>query len=392
MRRIAVMNQKGGVGKTTTTVHVGAALARAGRRVLLIDLDAQSHLTLHLGVDPAARPAGTYEALTQGVPLAGLRRTIGPNLDLIPSHIDLAAAEAELVSVVGREVILRDLIAYDDGVYDYVLMDCPPSLGVLTLNALAAADEVFIPLQPHYLALHGLSKLLETVLLVHSRINPGLRVTGVVVCMHEAGTRLASEVMDDVRAFLASSADSGQPWAGARVLATIIRRNIKLAECPSHGKTIFDYAPRSNGAEDYTALAAEIHAMTEPASSAPEAACGAVEAESTHAPASAAEERAAEAAAGIELAPHDTPGAGEPTAAAAHDARPAESRCPARRNNGIAGGAGPTAKAAAPPKRAGPASGARTPTRSETPDHQPVPAPRPHDEPPVPSHTPNEPA
>jgi len=264
MRRIAIINQKGGVGKTTTAVNLGSALARAGRRVLLVDLDPQSHLTLHVGVDPATKPGGIYEALTQSTPLAQLRKRIRENLWLIGSHIDLAAAEVELVSVVGREGILRDLLDADSADYDYIIMDCPPSLGVLTLNALAAAEEVFIPLQPHYLALHGLSKLLETVSLVCKRINPALRVTGIVVCMHEAGTRLATEVLEDVASFLRDSETAGQPWSGARVFRSVIRRNIKLAECPSHGLTIFDYAPASNGAEDYAALATEVCAMVEP--------------------------------------------------------------------------------------------------------------------------------
>lgn len=263
MRRIAVINQKGGVGKTTSVVNLGAALARAGRRVLLLDLDPQSHLTLHLGCDPAAESGGTYEALTQSTPLSQLRKQVAKNLWVVSSHIDLAAAEVELVSVVGREVILRDLLETHQEHYDYVLMDCPPSLGVLTLNALAAANEVFIPLQPHYLALHGLSKLLETVSLVARRINSQLHVTGVIVCMHEPGTRLASEVLEDVGAFLQASVGGEQPWAGARIFSTPIRRNIKLAECPSHGMTIFDYAPKSNGADDYAALALEVRAMVE---------------------------------------------------------------------------------------------------------------------------------
>lgn len=264
MRRIAVINQKGGVGKTTTAANLGAALAAAGQRVLLIDLDPQSHLTLHVGLDPATRAGGTYEALIQSTPLDRVRRQVADNLWIVGSHIDLAAAEVELVSVIGREVILRDLLEAHATEYDYVIMDCPPSLGVLTLNALAAAGEIFIPLQPHYLALHGLSKLLETVSLVARRINPALRVTGVVVCMHEPGTRLATEVLDDVASFLRTSEQSNEPWAGARVFKTLIRRNIKLAECPSHGMTIFTYAPKSNGADDYAALALEVRAMVEP--------------------------------------------------------------------------------------------------------------------------------
>jgi chromosome partitioning protein len=266
MRRIAIINQKGGVGKTTTTVNVGMGLARAGNRVLLIDLDPQAHLSLHLGVDPAAGRPGTYELLTASGSIAKARVKAGNNLWLVGSSIDLAAAETELVSVVGREVILRDLLdqhvkansAGRSALYDYVLMDCPPSLGVLTLNALCAAREVFIPLQPHYLALQGLGKLLETVTLVGKRINPELAVTGVVVCLQEAGTKLGTEVVDDVRSFFENDRGKPVPWAAARVFNTAIRRNIKLAESPSYGQSIYDYAPDSNGARDYQQLVAEI--------------------------------------------------------------------------------------------------------------------------------------
>lgn len=263
MRRIAIINQKGGVGKTTTTINVGAALARMGHRVLLIDLDPQAHLTLHLGQDPASGQIGVYEMLTDSATVAKARRRIASNLWICSASIDLAGAEVELVNVVGREVILRDLLdqhinSSKTAPYDYVLMDCPPSLNILTLNALCAATEVLIPLQPHYLALQGLSKLLETVALVNKRINPALKVTGVVVCMNESGTKLAGEVIDDVRSFFAQARGTGVPWSDTRVLRTVIRRNIKLAESPSYGKSIFEYAPDSHGAEDYLQLAAEL--------------------------------------------------------------------------------------------------------------------------------------
>ncbi len=270
MRRIAVINQKGGVGKTTTTVNVGVALARAGQRVLLIDLDPQAHLSLHLGLVPAAKRPGVYELLTGSATIAEARVKAGNNLWVVGSSIDLAAAEVELVSVVGREVVLRDLLDQHVGAsgngspaktapYDYVLMDCPPSLSVLTLNGLCAAREVFIPLQPHYLALQGLGKLLETVTLVSKRINPGLKVGGVIVCMHDPGTRLGAEVIEDVRSFFDKDRHSGSAWSAARVFDTAIRRNIKLAESPSYGKSIFDYAPESNGAKDYEQLSRELH-------------------------------------------------------------------------------------------------------------------------------------
>jgi len=272
MRRIAVLNQKGGVGKTTTTVNLGWALAKAGRRVLLVDLDPQAHLTMHVGIEPDGTTPGVYELLTDAAPLADVRRTVDTRVDVIGSHIDLAAAEIELASVVGREVILRDALLAAPDACDIVLMDCPPSLGILSLNALAAAHEVIVPLQPHFLGLQGLGKLLETVRLVATRINPELKVTGIVLCLYDAGTRLASEVCDDLTRFLESARDQPVPWAGARIFDTIIRRNIKLAECPSHGLDIFRYEPRSHGAEDYAKLAIELlgpGAAARPASTPP---------------------------------------------------------------------------------------------------------------------------
>src|SRR5262249_30583676 len=151
------------------------------------------------------------------------------------SDINLAAAEVELAGVVGREVILRDLLSQDEGAFDYVFMDCGPSLGVLTLNALAAAGEVFIPLQPHFLALHGMGKLFETTALVARRINPALKVTGIVLCLYESATKLAQEVVNDLQEYLDRSRGTAVPWSKARIFGTRIRRNIKLAECPSFG-------------------------------------------------------------------------------------------------------------------------------------------------------------
>ncbi len=258
MRRIAIINQKGGVGKTTTTVSLGAALARMGHRVLLIDLDPQGHLTLHLGIDLDDGAPTTYELLTRSVAVDRARRWVDNRLWCIGSHIELAAAEPELMGVVGREMILRDLIEPHCDQYDYVLMDCPPSLGLLTLNALAAAHEVFIPVQAHFLALQGMGNLLKTVGLVSQRINPDLRVTGIVLCMFESGTRLAGEVVEELQGFLAEAGKASLPWASARLFNTRIRRNIKLAEAPSHGKVIFDYAAASHGATDYELLAAEV--------------------------------------------------------------------------------------------------------------------------------------
>ncbi len=264
MRRIAVINQKGGVGKTTTTVNLAAALATAGKRVCVLDLDPQAHASTHLGVEPDGTVPSLYDILVSNKAIAEVRQPVGDNLWLLPSDINLAAAEVELAGVVGREVILREALAQDAERFDFVLMDCGPSLGVLTLNALAAADEVFIPLQPHFLALHGLSKLLETTALVGRRINPGLKVSGVVLCLYDAGTKLAQEVVTDLKTFLDRSRAANVPWAAARVFDTKIRRNVKLAECPSFGKSIFGYAPKSPGALDYAALANEVLGLTAP--------------------------------------------------------------------------------------------------------------------------------
>jgi chromosome partitioning protein len=259
MRRIAVLNQKGGVGKTTSTVNLAAALAAEGHRTLVLDLDPQAHATLHLGLLPGRSGPSLYDVLTQNMPLEEVRREVAPNLSICGSHIDLAGAELELINTVGRETILRDQLEADAASFDYVLMDCPPSLSILTLNALCAAREVLIPLQAHFLALHGLSKLLETINLVAKRVNRDLKVAGVLLCLYDAGTRLGGEVIEDLDRFFDGRRTSAPlPWADAQVYRTRIRRNIRLAECPSFGQSIFQYAPSSRGAEDYASLACEI--------------------------------------------------------------------------------------------------------------------------------------
>jgi len=262
MRRIAIINQKGGVGKTTTSVNLASALARRGNRVLILDLDPQAHASTHLGIEPDGASPSIYDVLTENRPLADVLREAEPNLWVAASDINLAAAEVELAGVVGREVILRDQLKPLEGSYDYVLMDCGPSLGVLTLNALTAAYEVFIPLQPHFLALHGLGKLLETTALVSKRLNSYLNVTGIILCLCETNTKLSQEVLRDLGVYLEKSRGQNVPWNKARVFASRIRRNIKLAECPSFGKSIFAYAPTCHGADDYQALAAEVLAGT----------------------------------------------------------------------------------------------------------------------------------
>jgi len=271
MRSIAIINQKGGVGKTTTAVNLSAALARAGMRVGLVDIDPQAHTSLHLGLNPKSAAPTVYDLLAGDARIAELWQRAGSsstqaeeNLSVAASHIDLAAAEVELAGVVGREVILRDRLAEAADDFDFVLIDCPPSLGVLTINALAAVDDVFLPLQPHFLALHGLSKLMQTIGLVSSRLNERLQLAGVVLCMYESGTRLAAEVSQDVEQFFrearhgGSTAGSGRPHRAVRLFETRIRRNIRLAEAPSHGQSIFQYAPNSPGAEDYRALGGEV--------------------------------------------------------------------------------------------------------------------------------------
>jgi chromosome partitioning protein len=181
---------------------------------------------------------------------------------VVPSHIDLAATELELAGEVGREIILRELVSRDTEEFDYLIIDCPPSLGVLTLNALTTAGEVFLPMQPHYLALHGFSKLLRTIELVARRLNPVLTLTGVVFCMLESGTRLAQEVITEVEDFFANERRTNGLWSEASTFETKIRRNIRLAEAPSHGQTIFQYAGSSHGAEDYRQLALEVLEQT----------------------------------------------------------------------------------------------------------------------------------
>src|SRR5438477_2847556 len=205
MRTIAVMNQKGGVGKTTSAVNLSAALAEAGKRVVLVDLDPQAHASLHLGTSLRDGEQSVYDVLTGDLLFQHVRREVGKNLWLVPAHLDLAAAEVELAGEVGREVILRDKLAQDDMEFDFLVIDCPPSLGVLTINALTMVHEVFLPLQPHFLALHGLSKLLKTIEVVSKRLNRGLKLSGVLLCMYDSGTRLAAEVSDDVSHFFSQT-------------------------------------------------------------------------------------------------------------------------------------------------------------------------------------------
>ena len=264
MRVIAFMNQKGGVGKTTTTVNLGAALAEAGKRVCLIDLDPQAHLTINYGIEPSPDAVSLYDVLVEDRSILEAMHVLEGNIAVVPSSIDLAAAEIELVSIMGREMLLKKKLESAQHDFDYILMDCPPSLGLLTINALGVATEVIIPMQPHFLALQGFAKLLETVQLVNKRMNPSLRVSGVVLTMFDAQTKLTSEVVAELEGFIAAAKGTRAPWADARIFQTKVRRNIKLAESPSFGQTIIKYGPTSNGAQDYRSLAREVMAMSDP--------------------------------------------------------------------------------------------------------------------------------
>lgn len=252
-RIISFLNQKGGVGKTTTTVNIAAALADKGKKVLVIDLDPQAHLGLHFGVEETA--TSVYDLLMdESVSLAQTMVKARKGIDIVTSEVDLAAAESELATHTERHDLLCSKLQSVVNKYDFIMIDCPPSLGLLTINALAASREVIVPMQAHFLALQGISRLFETVLMLVRGMNPNLRVTGVVLCMHEAHTNLAKEVVSDLKDFFEASRDQDVPWRNCILLDPPIRRNVKLAEAPSFGQTIFDYEPKCAGANDYRKL------------------------------------------------------------------------------------------------------------------------------------------
>ena len=226
-----------------------------------MDLDPQAHLTIHLGVDAENGSDGVYEVLTKSAGIAESATKVRENLWLLGANIDLVGAESELVSVVGRETILREALEEVADDYDYMLIDCPPSLGLLSLNSLAAVNEILIPVQPHFLALQGFSKLLQTITLVSKRINPELKVSGIILCMFDSRVTLSSEVKADIEKFLESAKGTDCPWSQAEIIPTHVRRNIKLAEAPSYGKTIFEYEPKCHGSSDYEKIAQHIATM-----------------------------------------------------------------------------------------------------------------------------------
>lgn len=245
---IAVANQKGGVGKTTTVVNLGVALAELGHRVLMVDLDPQSALSVGVGVDTMTLSHSVYDVLIDpDVTMRDVIQNWRPRLDILPADIDLAGAEMELMSEIGRESILRDRLQTVQADYDYVIVDTPPSLGLLTINALAAADGVVVPLQCEYLAMRGMQQLLQTINKVQKKINPDLKILGIVGTMYDGRTLHAREVLEEVRAVF-----------GDLVFEPVIKKSIRFAEAPVANLSLIEYAPQHEGAQAYRQLAKEI--------------------------------------------------------------------------------------------------------------------------------------
>lgn len=246
MKIIALANQKGGVAKTTSAINIGAGLTKLGKKVLVIDLDPQAHLTYSLGIEAHQLEKTVYELLKGECKLAEVIRERG-ELKVIPSNLNLSGAEIELSGMAGREFLLKEAL---DGVNDrdYVLIDCPPSLGLLTLNALTACHEVYIPLQTEFLALQGMSKLIQTVEVVQKRLNRQLRITGIIATRYDHRKKLNREVVEKIKEYFGEE----------KLFKTIIRDNVSLAEAPSFGQTILEYKPESYGAMDYLNLCKEI--------------------------------------------------------------------------------------------------------------------------------------
>lgn len=248
MPRIALINQKGGVGKSTSAVNLCAALAEMGRKVLLVDLDPQANSSIAFGIQSRSIKNSVYDVIVRGVDPRAVIIKHRPNLHILPSSIDLSGAEIELVSVIGREHVLKEAMAsIPEDEYDYVLIDCPPSMGILNVNALTYASHVLIPLQCEFFALQGISLLLKTVQMVKGRLNPDLDICGVLACMYDVRRGLADEVVKEIQSYFQD-----------KLMKTRIRTNVRLAEAPSHAKSILEYDTESNGAEDYRLAAREL--------------------------------------------------------------------------------------------------------------------------------------